>query len=82
SGDFCVAFSNCEKNLFDRHDHHKRAFLCLSDEQLEPLFEATAEAVREAVYNSLTMAVTTEKNGVTAKAFDIVDYANILPLKR
>ena len=82
SGDFCVAFSNCEKNLFDRHDRHKRAFLCLSDEQLEPLFEATAEAVREAVYNSLTMAVITEKNGVTAKAFDIVEYADILPLKR
>jgi len=82
SGDFCIAFSNCAANLFDRHDTHKKPFMRLDDGQLDPLFEATVEAVREAIYNSLTMAVTTEKNGVTAKQFDITDYAGILPLKR
>ncbi len=78
SGDFCIAFSNYAENLFDRHDAHKKPFLRLSDEQLDPLFEATAEAVREAVYNSLTMAVTTEKNGVRAEAFDITAYEGLL----
>ncbi|HWR18668.1 MAG TPA: P1 family peptidase [Clostridia bacterium] len=82
SGDFCVAFSNCADNLFDRHDAHKKPFMRLDDGQLDPLFEATVEAVREAIYNSLTMAVTTEKNGVIAKQFDITDYADLLKLKR
>ncbi|HWS29548.1 MAG TPA: P1 family peptidase [Clostridia bacterium] len=81
SGDFCIAFSNCAENLFDRHDTHKKPFVRLDDGQLDPLFEATAEAVREAVYNSLTMAATMEKNGITVKEFDITEYADILPLK-
>lgn len=55
SGDFCVAFSNCTHNIFARGDTIKR-WEILSDSCLNPLFEATVEAVREAVYNSLVLA--------------------------
>lgn len=81
SGDFAVAFSNYPQNLVDRHIRRKAAFVRLDDEQLDPLFEAAAEAVQEAVYNSLTMALTTRSNGAVAEAFDIGQYADILPLK-
>lgn len=80
SGDFAVAFSN--RNLNDRHDEHVKLWSRLDDAQLEPLFEATAEAVREAVYNSLTMAETTSCNGVLAKAFDPAEFSRFLPILR
>ncbi|MCE5235379.1 MAG: P1 family peptidase [Clostridiaceae bacterium] len=80
SGDFAVAFSN--RNLFDRHDEHVKKINCLDDAQLDPLFEATAESVREAVYNSLTMAVTTSCNGVVATAFDPTEFGRFLPTFR
>ncbi|HWQ58971.1 MAG TPA: P1 family peptidase [Clostridia bacterium] len=81
SGDFCIAFSNREENLVDRHRMRKAAFTRLDDEQLDPLFEAAAEAVQEAVYNSLTMAVSTRSNGNAAEGFDIEAYAHLLPLR-
>lgn len=80
SGDFCVAFSNCPQNLADRHMEHRMDFARLSDEQLDPLFEAAADAVRESVYNSLTMAETVTSNGVTKEAFDITAYPELIPL--
>lgn len=55
SGDFCVAFSNCTHNISARSDTVQR-WEILSDSCLNPLFEATVEAVREAVYNSLALA--------------------------
>jgi len=55
SGDFVIAASNCEGN---RRDDSKRGrnYYFLSDAQLNPFFEATVEAVQEALYNSLAMA--------------------------
>lgn len=81
SGDFAIAFSNCPENLFDTRDHHIRAASRLHDAELNAFFEATVEAVREAVYNSLTMARdVTGFCGHTAYAFDITTLSDRIPL--
>jgi D-aminopeptidase len=56
SGDFCVAFSNYPDNITPRDNQTLKKITALPDERINPLFEATCEAVREAIYNSLTMA--------------------------
>jgi len=56
SGDFCVAFSNYPDNITPRDNQTLKKITVLPDERINPLFEATCEAVREAIYNSLTMA--------------------------
>ncbi len=56
SGDFCIAFSNFDGNLFERHDKSLRSFTILSDDMLNPLFAACVEAVQESIYNSMSMA--------------------------
>lgn len=82
SGDFAIAFSNCKENLCDKRSEHIKTFLRLADPQMNCFFEAAADAAREAVYNSLTMAVdVTGYLGHSRKAFDITDYANIIPLR-
>ena len=55
----------------------------LSDDQMNPFFEATVEAVREAIYNSLTMASTVRGvNGHSAVGINLENYRSILPLTR
>lgn len=71
SGDFCIAFSNYPGNIYPRDTVSARALTALSDEQLDPFFESAADAVREAVYNSLLMAVDVEGFTASASAFDI-----------
>ncbi|MCL2203669.1 MAG: P1 family peptidase [Defluviitaleaceae bacterium] len=58
SGDFCVAASNHPKNRHNREERGKDYYY-LNDAQLNPFFEACAEAVQEALYNSMTMATGT-----------------------
>ena len=82
SGDFAIAFSNAKENLQDKRSEHIRAFSRLSDPQMNCFFEAAADAAREAVYNSLTMAVDVfGYQGHSRKAFDITDHAKGIPLK-
>lgn len=82
SGDFCIAFSNCRDNIPQDGWHRKTAFTCLDDGQMNPFFEAAAEAVQEAIYNSLTMARDMETaDGKIIKAFDIEDFRDKLTLK-
>jgi D-aminopeptidase len=71
SGDFCLAFSNAlqTRRPFDRPAVHQ--FPALPEPTLSALFAATIEAVTEALYNSLTMAVaTTGFQGHRVEAFD------------
>lgn len=83
SGDICIAFSNCEKNRVPSHSAKKRMVEVLSDDQMNPFFEATVEAVREAIYNSLTMASTVRGvNGHSAVGINLENYRSILPLTR
>lgn len=55
SGDFAVAVSNHPANRRSRTGRGQ-SFYYLSDMQLNPFFEACADAVQEALYNSMTMA--------------------------
>ncbi len=82
SGDFCIAFSNYAGNLRGIGEHHMRTMTMLSDEQLNPLFEATADAVRESIYNSLTMSDDVPGSSKrNARGFNIEEYRHIIPLK-
>jgi len=69
SGDFAIAFSTT-------------LGASLSSEAMSPLFEAALEAVEEAVYNSLLMAVTTQGNGRTVEALPIDQVRQILKAHR
>ena len=72
SGDFCIAFSNYPGNITPRSNQMPKTFTILPDEKINPLFEAACEAVREAIYNSLTMADSiTGRNGRRVQAIDI-----------
>lgn len=72
SGDFCIAFSNCKENLFERSDLSVHTVSLLPDDCLSPLFDACAEAVREGVYNSLAAARdVTGCDGRELKAIDL-----------
>jgi D-aminopeptidase len=72
SGDFCIAFSNYPDNITPRDNQKLKTFTVLPDERINPLFEAACEAVREAVYNSLTMAHdVTGKNGRRVQAINM-----------
>lgn len=82
SGDFCIAFSNHAANLRDPRARGVQSMALLPEEELNPYFTAAAEAVQEALYNALTMAVTvTGKDGRTAHALDLAQYADVLALK-
>lgn len=57
SGDFCLAASNHEKNRRIRERKGQECYY-LQDSQLNPFFEACADATQEALYNSMTMSET------------------------
>jgi D-aminopeptidase len=72
SGDFCIAFSNYPGNITPRNSQALKTVTVLPDDRINPLFEAACEAVREAVYNSLTMADSiTGRGGVCVEAIDM-----------
>jgi len=76
SGDFVIAASNYSQNRRNR-ENKGQSYYYLSDIQLNPFFEACADAVQEALYNSITMA-----EGVgEVLGLNLEDYADILPLK-
>jgi len=77
SGDFCIAASNFEKNRPVRPTDNVsiigQEYYFLSDFEINPIFEAAAEAVQEALYNSLTMATAMEnKNKVYPSLADVL----------
>lgn len=67
SGDYAIAFSTS-----------RGAAAHLSNDAMSPLFLATIEATEEAIYNSLTRAVTTTGNGTTIEALPIEKLRAIL----
>jgi len=75
SGDFAIAASNYEKNRHvGKTAKQGCSYYFLDNSQLNPFFEATAEAVQEALYNSLTMAYGAEKNGIFYPGFNFAEY--------
>ncbi|MCA1705021.1 MAG: P1 family peptidase [Actinobacteria bacterium] len=82
SGDFCIAFSNHPdvRRKIDQRGLHRQETLV--DDHLSALFEATADAVQEALYNSLTMAVPTQGHqGHRAEAFRPQEFTDLVPLR-
>ena len=74
SGDFVIAASNYEGNRgHDSTQKQGRSYYFLRDSQLNLFFEATVEAVQEALYNSLTMADGMEKDGISYPGFNFAD---------
>jgi D-aminopeptidase len=68
SGDFAIAFSTTTRVPHAPKDA-LRTVQILSDDRLDPLFDAGADAAEEAVLNALLAAVTTTgRDGVTAHA--------------
>lgn len=80
SGDFCIAASNYQKNRQIRV-RKGQSYYYLSDSQLDLFFEGCADAVQEALYNSLTMAAGASYNGKNFPGLDLAEYADILQLK-
>lgn len=82
SGDFCIAFTNNASVRRKAGQGRLRRQEILDDEDLSVLFEAVVDAVAEALYNSLTMAVaTTGFEGHRAEAFNPRTFADVLPLR-
>ena len=77
SGDFCIAFSNFPGNITPRNNRALKTMTVIPDEDINPLFEAACEAVREAIYNSLAMAESiTGRKGRTVHAIDMSGLVN------
>ena len=79
SGEFVIAFSNCPENLRESYGPRPFPRLELPEERLDPFFEATAEAVQEAVYNSLAMACDVAGLRGSAQGFNFLQYAQCFP---
>jgi D-aminopeptidase len=82
SGDFVIAFSTANRVPHDP-PREPRQIEDLPNEAVSPLFLAAVETVEEAVYNSLTAAVTvTGRDGHTVEALPIDRLREILPEAR
>ena len=70
SGDYALAFSTSPavRRAFGAESHPASE---LANDQASALFQATVEAVEEAVYNSLFMATTVHGNGKTVEAIPL-----------
>ena len=58
SGDIFIAFSTANENAFQRNDFTK--VIALPNDLIDPLFEATVQAVEEAIINAMVAAETME----------------------
>ncbi|MGL5439550.1 MAG: P1 family peptidase [Filifactoraceae bacterium] len=58
SGDFVIAFSNCENNLRSKSNKSILNIQQLNENHMDFFFEAVMESTQEAIYNSLFMAET------------------------
>ena len=77
SGDYSLAFSTAEsvRRPFNATRH---ATTELANQEMSAVFQASVEAVEEAIYNSLFMATTVSGNGNTAEAIPLDKVRKIL----
>jgi D-aminopeptidase len=70
SGDYALAFSTAAsvRRAFDAQRHTTTE---LANQEMSAVFQASVDAVEEAVYNSLFMATTVAGNGHTAEAIPL-----------
>ena len=70
SGDYAIAFSTSPQ-VRRAFDAERLATVELANPQTSALFQASVDAVEEAVYNSLLMATTESGNGITVEAIPL-----------
>ena len=77
SGDYALAFSTADsvRRAFDVPRHTTTE---LANQEMSAVFQASVDAVEEAVYNSLFMATTVSGNGATAEAIPLDRVREIL----
>ena len=77
SGDYALAFSTAEsvRRPFNAARHTTTE---LANQEMSAVFQASVEAVEEAIYNSLFMATTVSGNGNTAEAIPLDKVRKIL----
>jgi D-aminopeptidase len=77
SGDYALAFSTAPsvRRAFDAPRHPTTE---LANEEMSAVFQASVDAVEEAVYNSLFMATTVSGNGRTVEAIPLQQVREIL----
>ena len=77
SGDYALAFSTAEsvRRPFNATRH---ATTELANQEMSAVFQASVEAVEEAIYNSLFMATTVSGNGKTVEAIPLDQVRRIL----
>ncbi|MGV3710743.1 MAG: P1 family peptidase [Gemmatimonas sp.] len=77
SGDYALAFSTAE-SVRRAYDARRVTTTELANEEMSAVFQATVEAVEEAIYNSLFQATTVTGNGRTVEAISIDRVREIL----
>ena len=77
SGDYALAFSTAE-SVRRVWDAERLTTTELANESMSGVFQATVEAVEEAIYNSLFMATTMTGNGQRAEAIPLDRVREIL----
>ena len=77
SGDYALAFSTADA-VRRPFDAQRLATEELANEQMTAVFQASVDAVEEAVYNSMFMAQTEQGNGVTVEALPLDAVRGIL----
>jgi D-aminopeptidase len=77
SGDYALAFSTAA-SVRRAHDATRLQTVQLANEEMSALFQASVDAVEEAVYNSLFMATTVTGNGQTVEAIPLERVRGIL----
>ena len=70
SGDYVISFSTAE-SVRRRPGHEVRAVEDLSNDDVSAVFQATVEAIEEAIYNSMFKAVTVSSRWGTREALPI-----------
>ncbi len=70
SGVYALAFSTAD-SVRRRLGEPRRSTTELANDEMSAVFQATTEAVEEAIYNSLFMATTTRGNGRTVEAIPL-----------
>ncbi|TQM17858.1 L-aminopeptidase DmpA [Pseudoxanthomonas sp. 3HH-4] len=77
SGDYVLAFSTAE-SVRRAFDAPRLETSELANEQMSAVFQASVEAVEEAIYNSLFMATTVTGNGETVEAIPLDRVRDVL----
>jgi D-aminopeptidase len=81
SGDYVIAFSTSTE-VRRRTEELRRTVTDLANDSMSELFQATAEATEDAIYNSLFMATTVRSRNGTVEALPVKEVLQLLRASR